>query len=141
MDSQLKERKRHAFDSFCKKVLKNAARDHHKAAHRRYTREISIDSLNHHDLEQLYVFDTYFAAEYIFAVLDYDVVVTDEVLAQALNRLQPRKRTIILLSYFLDMPDREIGEALHMIRASVQYQRTRSLTELKKIIKEELDEV
>lgn len=137
----LEDHKRRTFDSYCKKVLKNEARDYYKGASRRRKREVSLDELSYQESQQLYVIDTYFAMEHIITVLGYDVVVTDEVLAQALTRLPPLKRSIILLSYFLDMPDREIGEMLHMIRASVQYHRSQTLKELKEIIEEEKDEL
>ncbi|WP_442346039.1 sigma factor-like helix-turn-helix DNA-binding protein [Gemmiger formicilis] len=39
----------------------------------------------------------------------FDVLVKNELLAEALNALPERKRDIILLSYFLDMSDAEIG--------------------------------
>ncbi|MEF2715126.1 MAG: sigma factor-like helix-turn-helix DNA-binding protein, partial [Bacteroides uniformis] len=43
----------------------------------------------------------------------------NELLAEALNALPERKRDIILLSYFLDMSDAEIGELLNVVRTTV----------------------
>ena len=45
-------------------------------------------------------------------------------IAEALQSLPERKRDIILLSYFLELSDREIGDKLNMLRSTVQYQRT-----------------
>ena len=45
----------------------------------------------------------------------FDVLVKNELLAEALNALPERKRDIILLSYFLDMSDAEIGELLNVV--------------------------
>ena len=49
----------------------------------------------------------------------FDVLVKNELLAEALNALPERKRDIILLSYFLDMSDAEIGELLNVVRTTV----------------------
>ena len=78
--------------------------------------------------------DKYFATEQIFNVLGRDVIVNDELIADALRNLPERKRDIILLSYFLDLSDGEIGKRLNLIRATVQYQRTSTLRELKKLM-------
>jgi RNA polymerase sigma factor (sigma-70 family) len=58
----------------------------------------------------------------------------DDVIAKALERLPERRRDVILLSYFLEFSDREIGDKLNMLRATVQYQRTRTLQQLKKFM-------
>jgi len=67
----MQKSKQHAFDSFCKKILKHEARDYY-----------------------------------------------DEM---------KRQRDIILLSYFLELSDREIGDKLNMLSATVQYERTSTL--------------
>ena len=126
--------KQHAFDSFCKKVLKHEARDCYDEIKRRREREVSFSELSERELEQLSTMDKYFATEQIFNVLGRDVIVNDELIADALRNLPERKRDIILLSYFLDLSDGEIGKRLNLIRATVQYQRTSTLRELKKLM-------
>ena len=49
-----------------------------------------------------------------------------------LAKLLREKRDVILLSYFMDMSDREIGELLDMARRTVQHRRTDTLAELRK---------
>ena len=49
----------------------------------------------------------------------FDVLVKNELLAEVLNALPERKRDIVLLSYFLDMSDAEIGELLNVVRTTV----------------------
>jgi len=126
--------KQRAFDSFCKKVLKYEARDCYDEIKRQRAKEISFSELSERELEQLATTDSYFATEQIFNVLGHDVVVCDESIAEALRSLPERKRDIILLSYFLELSDGEIGEKLNLIRATVQYQRTSTLRELKKMM-------
>ena len=129
--------KRSAFDSFCKKVLRNEVRDHYDEVKRLRGKEVSISELSARELEQLANTDSYFTTEQIFNVLGCDIVVNNMDIAEALRNLPERKRDIILLSYFLEMSDGEIGSKLNLIRSTVQYQRTSTLRELKKIMEEE----
>lgn len=108
--------KQHTFDCYCKRVLKNEACNIQKEYSRRRNKEISFDELSEQELQSLCVSDEYFADEYIFDILGGSVTVRNERLAKALQSLTERKRDIILLSYFLDMTDREIAEKLNMVR-------------------------
>lgn len=126
--------KQHAFDSFCKKVVKNEMRDFYDEVNRQRKHEVSFSEMSTQELEQLYAMDKYFVTDEIFNVLGLDVVVNDNNIAEALRNLPEQKRDIILLSYFLEMSDREIGDKLNMLRATVQYQRATTLQKLKKIM-------
>lgn len=132
--------KRHTFDSFCKKVLKNEARDYYDELKRQRNKEVSFSNLSVKEMDQLYTEDKYFAIEQIFNVLGLDVIVTDGVIAEALENLPERKRDIILLSYFLELSDREIGDKLNMLRSTVQYQRASILQQLKKFMEVDIYE-
>jgi RNA polymerase sigma factor (sigma-70 family) len=83
-------------------------------------------------MERLYVLDEYPSEQHHFDVQGYHVIVRDDRLAEALSSLPDEKRDIVLLSYFLDMSDREIGEKLNMVRYTVQRRRTSSITEIRK---------
>lgn len=96
---------------------------------------MSFSDLSEKELAQLYTEDKYFVSEQIFNVLGLNVIVTDDVIAEALQSLPERKRDIILLSYFLELSDREIGDKLNMLRSTVQYQRTSTLQQLKNFMK------
>ncbi len=128
--------KRHAFDSFCKKVLKHEARDYYGEKKRQRAKEVLFSELSVQELEQLATADRYFATEQIFRVSGHDVIVNNETIAEALKSLPQRKRDIILLSYFLELSDGEIGKTLNLIRATVQYQRASTLKQLKKYLEE-----
>ena len=54
---------RHTFDAFCKKVLRNEARDYLDELARRRSREISFSELPVEVMEQLSVCDDYFAED------------------------------------------------------------------------------
>lgn len=128
------QNKQHAFDSFCKKILKHEARDYYDELNRQRSRETTFLDLSSKEMDQLYTEDKYFVTEKIFNVLGLDVIVTDDAIAEALQGLPERKRDIILLSYFLELSDREIGDKLKMLRNTVQYQRTSTLLQLKKLM-------
>jgi len=127
------------FDSFCKKVLKHEARDYYIETKRKREREVSFSELSDRELAQLSKTDKYFSADQIFDVLGSDVVVSDEDIADALRGLSKCKRDIILLSYFLELSDGEIGKRLSLIRSTVQYRRSGALRELRKFMNEVLD--
>jgi hypothetical protein len=62
--------KQHAFDSFCKKVLKHEARDHYDEMKRQREREVSFSELSAQEMEQLFTVDKYFATEQVFNVVN-----------------------------------------------------------------------
>jgi len=128
------------FDSFCKKILKYKARDYFKKLKQQAEREISFSELSEQDFAKLSVTDEYFKDAFSFSVMGYDVSVTDELIAEALNALPADRRDIILLAYFLNMSDREIAERLNIVRRTVAYRRASSLQELKKIMEGNADE-
>jgi len=129
--------KQRIFDSFCKRVLKNEVRNYYKEMERLREKEVSFSELSAQELERLATTDKYFSTEQIFNVLGLDVIVNSESIAAALKNLPERKRDIILLSYFLELSDTEIGKKLNLIRSTVQYQRTSTLKALKKVMEEE----
>ena len=63
--------KQHAFDSFCKKVLKNEARNCYAEIKRQRDKEVFFSELSTRELDQLSAMDKYFATEQIFNVLCY----------------------------------------------------------------------
>jgi len=132
------ENKQHAFDSFCKTVLRNDVRDYYDQVKRSRGKEISFSELSTHELDQLYTTDKYFATEQTFDVLGRNIIVYDETIASALRTLPEQNRDIILLYYFLELSDGEIGRKLSMIRSTVQYKRASALQQLKKIMEEKV---
>ena len=127
--------KQHKHDSYCKRVLRNELFNHYNEEDYLKDREANFSELTTKELEQLSTKDEYFKFEYIFEVLGNEVIVKNEMIANALIELTERKKEIILLAYFLDLSDREIGENLNMIRSTVQSHRKKALTQLRRSIK------
>ena len=130
----------HTFDAFCKKVLRNEARDHLDELARCRHREVFFSELPIEVMEQLAISDTYFTGDKTFGVLDYAVYVDNDDLAEAIAALPAKKRDIILLSYFLEMSDNEIARLLNMVRRSVTYRRSATLKLLRELMGGKADE-
>ena len=108
---------RHQFDSFCRKVLREEARDYERHIAWRSNHEVSLSELSEEQERQMYVLDEYPSEQTHFHVQGYDVAIENEDLANALTVLPDDKRDIVLLD---------------MVRRTVQYKRAQSLKELKK---------
>ena len=132
--------KEHAFDSYCKKILKNEARDIYDEIKRQRMQELSLSELDAKTASQLSMMDDYAFEEQSFNVRGYDIAIRSGLLAESLAALPDQKRDILLLYHFLDMTDMEIGELLGMVRQTVQYQRTISIQKLRDMMEEYDDE-
>ena len=76
-------------------------------------------------------FRAYSCEQFRFQVQGYSILIRSETLADAIARLSNENRSIILLSYFLDMTDQEIADKLDMVRRTVNYKHMRSLEKLR----------
>lgn len=103
--------------------------------HEKYFCELSPQEIDHFSITDEYSTDCYH-----YNVCGNDISVKDDTISTALAVLSSKKREIILLSYFLDMTDQEIGETLNLVRRTVQYQRVKALKQLKKLLGENSDE-
>ena len=119
------------FDCYCKRILKNEAINIQKHNQYMNSRQVSFSELTPEQLAQICTCDEYSSDYSRFKVLEYDIAVKDELLAEALQELPERKRDIILLSYFLDYNDVEIAELLNLVRSTVNDQRNKALKDLK----------
>lgn len=135
--SSYERRVQNQFGGFCIKVLKNEARHVYRENKQCLVHEKSINELSNVELSELATYDRYFENEHIFHVDGKDVVVSGDVLAQALNNLPADRRDIILLSYFLGMNDREIGELLNTLRQTISKRRAGTLKNLREYLEKE----
>lgn len=128
------------FDCYCKRILKNEAINIQK--HNQYlnSKQVSFTELTPEQLAQICTCDEYSTDYSRFKVLEYDIAVKDELLAEALHELPENKREIILLSYFLDYNDIEIAELLNLVRRTVNDQRNKALKDLKNRLEEKQHE-
>ena len=132
------DRVQNQFGGFCARVLKNEARNIDREFNIRFKNEKSIEELTEAELIQLAVEDNYFLSDKTFTVLDdIKVVIKDDDLAEALRMLPQNKRDIILLSYFVGLSDKELGERMNTLRQTISKRRTSTLRELRKYLLKE----
>ena len=127
---------RHQFDYFCKKILHGEKVNYEREMEYRGKHEISFSQLTQEELGRLNSMDEYTAEEARFRVLDYDVVVKDDLISEALKTLPEKKRNVILLSFFMDMTDTEIAKRMNLVRSTIHHHRVSSLRTLKKVMEE-----
>ena len=119
----MEQNKRHAFDAFCKRLVKNEAVNIHLEYARQGKREVAFSELTQRELQSLCCTDHYAPERRVFTVLDMDFEIEDAGLVRALAALTLERRSIVLLAYLLEMKDDEIAQKLQMNRSTVQYQR------------------
>ena len=130
----LEQDKQHAFDAFCKRVVKNEAASVHREYKQQYQDEVVFSDLNDKEMQQLQYTDRYAPDRQTFPLLGMKVEILDSDLAMALSALSPERRSIIMLSYLLDMTDAEIAHLLKLSRTTLRYRRRSSLKQLRKIM-------
>ena len=127
------QNKEYAFDCYCKRVIKNEARKYYNELNRQRNHEILFCDITEQERRQLFTYDSYFTYDSTFNVLEYRIALYDDCLADALNLLSSQLRDIILLYYFVGLTDKEIGQRLSVLRATVQYRRKSALKLLKNL--------
>ena len=133
-----KRQVRCAFNSFCKKSLRNEAIDAIRENREKARHEISFSCLSKAKESQLCICDSCFASGQSFLISGREI--SAKQLADALRSLPSEKRQAVLLYYFFDMNDAEIAELCGIPRRTVQYRRTSSFELLRKYLEENADE-
>ena len=137
MRDSYEQRIQNQFGAFCTRVLKNEANRIHNEYTRQRQIEKSLEELSPDELDQIAAEDKYFQDEYVFEVLGKQVVMTGNLLAEAIAKLSEKKRDIILLSYFLGLTDREISEYMNVVRQAISRRRAGILRELREYLEKE----
>lgn len=130
----------HQFDSFCKTVLRNHARNIYAENKRRNKLLVSLELLTQSELCQLAICDTYEAECTLISTYDYDILIEDILIAQAIESLSKRQQDIILLSFFLEMKDVDIAMLMHLAKSTVHYHKENALKNLRKFMEEHKNE-
>lgn len=125
------------FGAFCTRVLKNEAHKAYKEYAAQRKREVSLGELTAEQVRRLSDEDKYFSDQHVFNVLGKDIVVVGNLLAEAISQLPQEKRNIILLSYFAEMTDKEIGVLLRSYQQSICRRRAASLKLLREYFAKE----
>ena len=124
------------FDAYCKRLLKNEVIDAIRGEKRMSQREVTFSDLTKAERGQLQYIDRYAPDRSVFPLMGLEVEVLDADLVRALSSLPADRRAIILLAYFFEMRDEEIGNCLGLSRPAVQRRRTSTLDMMRKILEE-----
>ena len=124
------------FESCLKRTVRHVVKDYQQELKRRKNKEILFCELPDIIVEKLSVWDDYETDYTLFNVCGTDIRVLDDELAEALKRLSERNREHLLMYYFLEMSDKEIGELLNIDRTTSFRTRKKSLDEMRKLLKE-----
>jgi RNA polymerase sigma factor (sigma-70 family) len=124
-----------AFNAFCKRVLENEATNIYNERQKLQSKEMMFSDLTPQEEKQLYTLDKQDEDKaQRFQVAGKEI--TLKLLAEALRTLPEEKRTVVLLYYFFNMSDVEIGQSLDIPRSTAQYRRTSSFKVLKRFLEE-----
>mgnify|MGYP003198094328 FL=1 len=119
------------FDRYCKLVLYHEALDYLREMQRRRDRETSFDALSQTEMDKLCTEDHYPSDSYIFSSHGYDLMIDNELVADAFSGLSKDAQSILILRCVLDMTDQEIADLMGMSRSAVQRRRAKTLKELR----------
>ena len=119
------------FDRYCKLVLYHEALDYLREMQRRRDRETSFDALPQAEMDKLCTEDHYPSDTYIFSSHGYDLLIDNELVADAFSSLSKDAQSILILRCVLDMTDQEIADLMGMSRSAVQRRRAKTLKELR----------
>ncbi len=119
------------FDRYCKLVLYHEALDYLREMQRRRDRETSFDALSQAEMDKLCTEDHYPSDSYIFSSHGYDLMIDNELVADAFSGLSKDAQSILILRCVLDMTDQEIADLMGMSRSAVQRRRAKTLKELR----------
>lgn len=126
------------FDACVKKTLVNELKYRLRSMKNDRERYVNISELSQKDINQLSYADTYpsdIFSEKLTTRL-FDTVIHDELLYEALMSIKPNIRELIVLEYWGNLTDAEVGQVISMSRRMVNYNKNNALQKLRKIIEE-----
>ncbi len=123
------------FDFFCKKSIKFSNYELLAIEKRIYEKMVLYPEFNEKIFPQLYTIDDYKIFKFIININNFEIAIENEILYRALMLLSEKKREIILLSFFMDMTDDEIGKQMLIPKSSVQYNRKSAINYIREKMK------
>ena len=123
------------FERFCKDVLECESIDYIRHITARAEHVITFSDLPEPVWAQLHTTDTYPSDMYLFDVCGFHLPIRDDRLGQALLEIGV-EGYILLLSFLLDLSDRQIALLLNSSKSSIQRRRTAFFETLKSKMKE-----
>lgn len=126
----------HTFDSYCRVVVRNEARNIKKSQKRIQGLQTSLEHISNDEKEALYYYDSNLTNSEVFLINGLKIVVQDVDLAGIIKLLPDDLEEIILLYYFVGLNDREIGERYGLSAGSLWSLRQRAVRLLQRYLEE-----
>lgn len=126
------------FDAYIKKSLTNELRCCIRRFKRESNRYVNFSDLGSLDRDELIKPDRYPSDEFREHLTTrlFDAIIHDELLYEALLTIHPEAREILVLKYWGDMTDSQIGDAMNMSQQRINYKKNVALKKLKTYIEE-----
>ncbi len=119
------------FDHYCKKALEHEAIDYLREMGKLRSRQKSLSSLTQEEMARLSSEDSYPSSSYVFSAHGYNLLIDNEMVAEAFAELEEQERSILILYCVLNLADEKIGKLMGLSRSTVQRYRTKSLETLR----------
>ena len=119
------------FDSFCRKVIRNACMDNRKSRMKREKRFSSLEAMQVEALELERVEDTYVTYSRTYKVKGIDITITDERIGEAIQFIMPNQRAVLLLSFFKEYSDMDIARLMKISHKTVAYRKQMAMKKLR----------
>src|SRR5699024_7226638 len=110
-----------AFNAFCKRVLKNEAINIYNERRKQQAKQMTLSDLTLQEEYKLYTLDKQYKGEEGQSFQVAGKKISPKLLAEAMRTLPKEKRITVLLYYFFQLSDLEIGQLLDIPRSTVQY--------------------
>ena len=117
---------RHRFDSFCKVVLRHEMLTCFREFSYQNKWLVSLHYLPPSALDGICTTDQYPSDYITFSADGYTLQISNEQLANIIEKLPQSERRLLILRFVLELNDREIGRKMHCSRSAIQRRRTTS---------------
>lgn len=131
MNDSVKKLIQCTFDSYCRTVIRNEARNIQKQYKRFRERQFPLNELTEREFEELSYVDLNIENSKVFFTCGMEILVANPELTEAISKLPDELKRIVLLFYYAGFNDREIGEPMGLSAGSIWYQRKKAVKELK----------
>ena len=129
---------RHRFHSFCKVVLRHEMLDCFREFSYQNKWLVSLNHLPQPILDGICTTDQYPSDYITFSADGYALQISNERLANIIEKLSQPEQRLLILRFVLELNDREIGRMMRCSRSAIQRRRTSVLRNLRKQLTGEL---
>jgi len=126
------------FDTFIRRSLKNEAINFAKSEKTKQKKYVNFSELSNSEENELFTFDEYPSEKFEerLSTQLFDAIIHNELIYEALLSVKPNSRELILLKYWGDMTDYEVGQVMNMSERTVNKHKLRTLEKLRMFMEE-----